>query len=463
MSKKDYYPCQVLTRRDVLKLGGIALGGVLLCGAFPKNFLTGSLPPNIIVILSDNQRWDFMGCAGHPFVRTPNMDRLAREGVLFSNAFVTTSLCSPSRASFLTGQYAHTHGVMDNITPWNNENVTFLEILKRAGYDTAFIGKWHMPGELPRLRGIDLFVTFTLQKGQGRYFDCPLVVNGVDTQSRKPYITEELTDYALDFISSQRENPFCLYLSHKAVHHRWLPPPDLAHLYKDETPPFPREYNPLVFMTRGTMYEGLIGAPDELYRDYARVVTSLDRQIGRVLNRLDQLGIADNTIVVFTSDNGFFWGEHQLGGTGRWPYEESIRVPFIVRAPKVIDASGRRAEHMILNIDLAPTVLELAGLAPSRAIEGQSFVPILQSANTPGRQAWMYEYFKDFPFRIPSTYALRTESHIYIEFKGRRGQELYNLINDPHQLKNLINTPEGEILVKRLKPMLQEFKKGSAR
>jgi hypothetical protein len=143
-----------------------------------------------------------MGCAGHLFVRTPHLDRLAEEGILFSNAFVTTSLCSPSRASFLTGQTARTHGVRDNLTPWNEESLTFLELLEEAGYESAFIGKWHMPGRLPRLRGVDLFVTFTLQKGQGRYFDCPLVVNGVETPSIKPYITEELTDYAIEFISS---------------------------------------------------------------------------------------------------------------------------------------------------------------------------------------------------------------------------------------------------------------------
>jgi N-acetylglucosamine-6-sulfatase len=180
----------------------------LLAGGSPGEACGQSQPPNIVFILSDNQRWDFMGCAGHPFVETPNLDRLASEGILFSNAFVTTSLCSPSRASFLTGQYAHTHGVRDNVTPWNDDNQTFFELLREAGYESAFIGKWHMPGPLPRLRGVDLFVTFTIQKGQGRYFDCPLVVDGVEKPSRKPYITEELTDYALDFVSKPREGPF---------------------------------------------------------------------------------------------------------------------------------------------------------------------------------------------------------------------------------------------------------------
>ena len=173
----------------------------LFCGISPVEAAGRDGRPNIVFILSDNQRSDFMGCAGHPFVLTPHLDRLAEEGILFTHAFVTTSLCSPSRASFLTGQTARTRGVRDNLTPWNKESLTFLELLEEAGYESAFIGKWHMPGRLPRLRGVDLFVTFTIQKGQGRYFDCPLVVNGVETPSRKPYITEELTDYATEFIS----------------------------------------------------------------------------------------------------------------------------------------------------------------------------------------------------------------------------------------------------------------------
>jgi N-acetylglucosamine-6-sulfatase len=432
--------------------------GMLACG-WPGGAHAQSRLPNIVFILSDNQRWDFMGVAGHPFVETPNLDRLASEGILFSNAFVTTSLCSPSRASFLTGQYAHTHGVRDNVTPWNEENRTFLELLKQAGYASAFIGKWHMPGPLPKLRGVDLFVSFTIQRGQGRYFDCPLIVNGVEKPSRKPYITEELTDYALDFVSKPREGPFVLFLSHKAVHHRWLPPPDLADLYEDDEPPFPRAVNPLLFTTGGNLFEGLIGRPAELYRDYARVVTALDREIGRLLARLDELGMADDTIVVFASDNGFFWGEHRRGGTGRWPYEESIRIPFIVRAPGVIEDPGRRADPMILNIDLAPSLLELAGVSPPEEMEGESFVPLLESRPFPGRQAWLYEYFADFPFRVPTTRAVRTARYVYIEFEGRRGRELYDLKNDPSQSKNLIHTEAGQDLAEGLEEILEALGK----
>jgi len=446
-----------------IRFGAALLAALLLFGGSPGQARPPDRPPNILFILSDNQRWDFLGCAGHPFVATPHLDRLAREGVRFANAFVTTSLCSPSRASFLTGQYAHTHGVRDNLTPWNNENLTFLELLKQAGYDTAFIGKWHMPGRLPELRGLDLFVTFTAQKGQGRYFNCPLVVNGRETPAAKPYLTEELTDHALRFLGQTRERPFCLVLSHKAVHHPWQPPPDLADLYRHERPPFPRGFNPLVFLTRGNLFEGMIGLPARLYRDYARVVTAMDREIGRVLERLDQLGIADRTVVIFASDNGFFWGEHRLAGTGRWPYEESIRIPFLVRAPGIVANPGRRAEQMILNIDLAPSVLEMAGVPVPKSMEGRSFLPILEAADAPGRQAWLYEYFRDFPFGVPRTRAVRTEGAVYIEFEGRRGSEFYDLRVDPRQQENLIRTREGRRVADELKRVLETLDPQAAR
>ena len=178
-----------------------------------------------------------MGAMGHPFLKTPHMDRIAAEGVLFENAFVTTSLCSPSRASFLTGQYASVHGVINNFSRWDEDrNITFLQHLKEAaGYDTAFIGKWHMPGGgLPRLPGVDLFVSFTKKDGQGDYYNCPIYKNGeLVTGPRNPYITEDLTDYALEYISEERTKPFALYLSHKAVHHDWRPPRHLAGIDKD--------------------------------------------------------------------------------------------------------------------------------------------------------------------------------------------------------------------------------------
>ncbi len=414
--------------------------------------------PNIVFVLSDNQNYKFMGCAGHPFLETPNMDRLARGGVQFVNAFVTTSLCSPSRASFLTGKYAHTHGVRNNFTPWDGSHRTFLEMLEDAGYETAFIGKWHMPGKLPELKDVDPFITFTLQGGQGRYVNCPLIVNGEETPSRKPYITEELTDHAIEFIEKERDAPFCLYLAHKAVHHRWTPPAHLTNLYEGEKPPFPEGFDPWIPVTRGHLFEGTNqGFASQLYRDYCRTIVALDEQLGRLLDRLDALGVTENTLVVFAGDNGFFWGEHELFGTGRWPYDDSIRVPFIVRFPGVIPDSGRRAEQMVLNIDVAPTFLEAAGVPIPGDMEGASFLPILRSASAPGRDAFLYEYFKDFPYRVPPTKGVRTGKYMYIEYEGRLKSELYDMERDPLQKRNLMNTDEGASKAIELRKMLESM------
>ena len=434
-------------------LMGLALGD--LSWAAPKN----GKRPNIVFILSDDHRWDFMGSVGHPFLDTRNMDRLADEGVLFSNAFVTTSLCTPSRASFLTGQYAHTHGVKNNITVWKNDAVTFLESLKSVGYDTSFIGKWHMPGRLPDLRGVDQFITFTVQAGQGRYFDCPLIIDGVETPSRKPYITEELTDYALEFLEKDRDNPFCLYLSHKAVHHQFLPPPELNHLYDDIDLKLPEEADTWLGMTRGHMWTGIFGPMQYHVRNYCEALVALDRQIGRVLDKLDEMGVADNTVVVYAGDNGYFWGEHRLVDK-RWPYEEALRIPFIVRYPQLVNNPGRKADQMILNIDLAPSLLTLAGVPVRENTDGESFVPILQDASAPGRKAWLYEYYKEFPYNTPPLNAVRTETHIYTEYESRRRPELFDIVNDPRQQRNLMDTPEGDKLVPELKEMLEGLKAG---
>ena len=322
--------------------------------------------PNIVFILSDDHRADTMGNAGHPFIKTPTLDRLAREGVKFTNNFAATPLCSPSRGCFLTGQYAHRHGVKNNYTPWNDRNVTFLELLKKAGYKNAFFGKWHMPGRLPNLLGkaVDRFVTFTASGGQGIYFDCPLIIDGVATERKGKYLTEDLTDLALDFIRKEKEGPFCVYLAHKAPHQPFTPPHELKNLYKDAdvSRTLPPEYHSWINRKEGSGYYGVIGSVGEKYLDYHRVITAMDQQIARILSELERLGIADNTIVVYTSDNGYFWGEKQLIDK-RFPYEEATRIPLIIRYPAKIKNPGRIAEGLTLSIDMAPTLLDLAGVA----------------------------------------------------------------------------------------------------
>lgn len=422
---------------------------------------TSPVKPNIVFVLSDDHRWDAMGAMGHPFLKTPNMDRLAAEGILFENAFVTTSLCSPSRASFLTGQYASVHGIQNNFSRWDpQKNITFLQHLKAAGYATAFIGKWHLPGGgLPKLPGVDLFVSFTRKDGQGDYYNCPIYVNHKLTPNRVPYITEELTEYALDFVRKERDNPFCLYLSHKAVHHDWRPPQhlkgkydtaDLSHLAPESD-----KYNT---WTRNNWLEGTMGNMHSTYRRYSECLESVDEQLGRLLLALEKKGILDNTVIVYAGDNGYMWGEHRLYAK-HYPYEESIRIPYIVRAPGFVKDPGRRAHQMVLNIDLVPTLMEIAGIPVPDSVQGESFLPILQSAEAPGRADFVYELFKDFPFggRVPPHKALRTERYKYIEWQCCKEPELYDLQKDPREMQNLMATAAGQKMAEPLQARLREL------
>ncbi|MCG6909612.1 MAG: sulfatase [Deltaproteobacteria bacterium] len=436
---------------------------ILLVIASALPLVAAEKKPNIVFILTDDHRWDALGVMGHPFVETPNMDRLAREGVLFENAFVTTSLCSPSRASFLTGQYASAHGVRNNFSRWNPEkNITFLEHLKKAGYATAFIGKWHMPGgRLPGLPGVDLFVSFTKKDGQGDYYNCPIYVNHRLTPNRKAYITEELTDYAIDFVRAERKGPFCLYLSHKAVHHDWKPPAHLKGRYRkadlSHLAPESDKYNT---WTGLNWLEGTMGNMHAVYRRYHECLVSVDEQLGRLITVLEQNDLLDSTVIVYAGDNGYIWGEHRLYAK-HYPYEESIRIPYIVRAPRyLIPEPGRRARQMVLNIDLAPTLLEIAGVPVPASMQGQSFAGILKDRHAPGRSSWVYELFRDFPFggRVPPHKALRTETYKYIVWECCREPEIYDLANDPRELHNLFPTPRGPSLVEQLEPELERIK-----
>ena len=420
--------------------------------------------PNIVFILTDDHRWDCLGVMGHPFLQTPHMDRLAKEGILFKNAFVTTSLCSPSRASFLTGQYASVHGVKNNFSRWDeNKNKTFMEHLKADGYDTAFVGKWHMPGgELPKLPGVDLFVSFTKKDGQGDYFNCPIYVNHELTPNRKPYITEELTDYAIDFVNNKSENPFCLYLSHKAVHHDWRPPEHLKGMYKNaklsHLAPESDKYNT---WTNLNWLEGTMGNMHDIYRRYCECLVSVDEQVGRLIDVLEQKGILDDTLIVYAGDNGYIWGEHRLYAKHH-PYEESIRIPYIVRPPKGYNTNpGARPDQMVLNIDLAPTLLDIAGISVPVDMQGVSFLPILSSIDTPGRESWIYELFRDFPFggRVPPNKTLRTKRYKYIDWELCKPNEIYDLYEDPREMNNLYNTVRGQALAKTLEAELMLLKK----
>jgi len=395
---------------------------------------TGPLP-NLVVIYSDDHRFDASGFAGHPFVETPSLDRLAAEGVVFTNAFVTSSLCSPSRASLLTGVDVARHGVVNNFTPWSDQNRTFFESLAQRGYRSAFIGKWHMPGRLPELRGVERFVTFTDFGGQGSYENGPLVVNGVPEASRKRYMAEELTDRALEFVDEVGAAPFALVISHKNVHAPFTPDVPERGRYATAPLTLPAGAHPWTHWL-DAQYVHLNPFPlDRTMRRYAEAVASMDRQIGRVLDALDARGLAERTLVLYTSDNGYLWGEHGLVDK-RWAYEESIRVPFVLRPPGGRDTAPARIERMVLNLDVAPTLLEAAGIEPPPELEGRSVLPLLQNPRAPWRNAFAYAYWFEPPYPVPTQRALRTERWKYVTYDDRP-PALYDLKGDPGEQHDL--------------------------
>lgn len=421
--------------------------------------------PNIVFIVGDNHNAETMGCAGHPIIQTPALDRLAREGVRFEQAFNTTSLCSPSRASILTGTYAHTHGVKNNHTAWTGALPTFLEHLSHGGYATAFIGKWHMPGHgLPEMPFLDLFVSYTYREGQGAYFDCPMIVNGQEVPSRKPYITEEVTDYAIEFIEqaaatrAEERRPFAVYLSHRPGHPPYQAPPGIDGMYDevDVRRVLPPNVDSWWFgKTNGNVFQGtMMGSYFDQYRGYLETLTAMDVDIGRLLQRIDELGLTEDTVVVYMGDNGMQWGTHGCHGI-REPYEDSAKLPLIVRAPRIIRDPGTRRDQIALNIDIAPTFLELAGIDPPKHVEGESLVPILRDAQAKGREAFLMEFWRYYPENTPSYRGVRTRTHKYIEFERGRGPWLFDVVKDPEELHNLYGTSRGKPVLTDLLERIQ--------
>jgi len=421
--------------------------------------------PNIIFILGDNHNAKTMSFVGHPFIQTPGMDRLAREGIFFENTFNTTSLCSPSRASLLTGAYAHRHGVKNNHTPWTGEVPTFLEHLSRHGYSTAFIGKWHMPGEgLPEMPFLDLFVSYTYREGQGAYFNCPMIVNGKETPSRKPYITEEVTDYAIEFIqdnlanSEDKRKPFCIYLSHRPGHPPFQAPKGIAGMYDDADVKgvLPKNVDPWWYgKTNGNVFQGvMMGSYYNKYRKYCETLTAMDRDIVRLLDKIDEMGLRGNTVVIYMGDNGMQWGTHDCHGI-REPYEDSAKLPFIVRAPWLVPDPGGQRKQMALNIDIGPTILDIAGVPVPLQMDGESLVPIFQNPKAQGRKAFLMEFWRYYPENTPSYVGVRTDRYKYIEFERGRNPWLFDLEMDPKELNNLYDNPEGEKALSELKALLE--------
>lgn len=428
---------------------------------------------NLVFILSDDHSFNTMGCAGHPWLKTPAMDRMARDGVHFQNAFVTTALCSPSRASVLTGRYVHSHGVTDNITPFAKGAVTFPELLQQNGYRTAFMGKWHMGGDSDAPQpGFDRWLSF---RGQGVYTNPTLNSDG-ERRKVNGYLTDLLTDEAERFIDANRSRPFCLYLSQKAVHGFCEPAPRHRDLYRTEPIPYPKSMADIDENYRGKpawvrqqrntwhgvdgMYNGKVTFDDN-YRDYCRTLMSLDESIGRVLDTLDRRSLLNDTLVVYMGDNGFQFGEHGLIDK-RTMYEPSIRVPMLAHCPDLF-AGGRREKGLALNLDIAPTLLDAAGLQEPAAMHGRSLLQVLRNAPD-WRSDFVYEYFweRDFP-QTPTVVGLRTNRYSYMNYHGVADlNELYDVQADPDQMNNLLagvklGTSSGSVFAQIRDPELKKL------
>jgi len=419
--------------------------------------------PNVVVLLLDDVRTDDLD---RPFVELPHIDRLRREGADFRNAFTVVPLCSPSRAALLTGQYPHNNTIVDNRERGmaSHRLVTFPRLLHDAGYRSGFVGKWHMDHhDDTRRPGFDRWVSF---EGQGEYFDPPLNVDG-DRGRAEGYITDVLNRHCVDFVreAAAGEDPFVLFVAHKATHpeldeegyRRFPPAPRPAGLYRDVEPELPPAAGAgdagKAALQRTEPRPDPRSAPGEtpgtVMLDRLRMLSAVDDGVGDLTEALEEAGALDDTLFLLTSDQGFFYGEFGLVQERRLAYEPSIRVPLVARFPPLA-APGSRPGGMALNIDVAPTVLELAGVEPPGWMEGRSLLPLLEDGDSPGwRDAFLVEYYSDevFPrIREMGYRALRTDRYKYVRYEELEGMdEMYDLERDPRELHNLLAPGEGHV------------------
>jgi len=458
-------------------------------------------PPNILCILTDDQAAGEMSCYGNRILKTPNMDRLAAEGVRFANCFVTNSLCAPSRATGLTGCYSHIHGVRGNseaadaIERINPDLPTYPQLLQKAGYRTGLVGKWHLSHDPA---GFDYWCVLP---GQGVYFDPDFIENGV--RKKLPgYVTDITTGLALAFLRQAGSQRFCLLYQHKAPHRPFSPAPRHASLFDDLELPYPETFND-DYSTRRVAREAqdmrfdisLAGDYKDLppglspearkkwiyqrfVKDHYRAVYGVDQNLGRVLTYLDEHKLADDTLILYTSDNGFYLGEHGWYDK-RFMYEPSLRVPLLARYPR-LGVSGKVETRMALNIDLAPTILDFAGLPIPESMQGRSLRPLLEGgAPSDWRRSIYYAYFENswalrgkakeafsdpgFQYftahRVGPHRGVRTERYKLIHYYSEGDYwELFDLETDPHELRNLYGDPTYGGLREKLKQELARLR-----
>jgi N-acetylglucosamine-6-sulfatase len=429
----------------------------------------GAVRPNIILVLVDDLRWDDLACAGHPFVLSPQIDRVAHEGARFLNAFVTTPLCSPSRASLLSGQYAHSHGIVDNTdrSAASHRLATFPRLLQEAGYETGYIGKWHMGNDASPRPGFDYWLGMA---GQGSSNDPALNENGRPLVLRG-YTTDIFNERAVAFVKRARKRPFLLYLSHKALHpegeqradgslsdpgaSNFIPAQRHRSLYAGLQ--VPRRPNALVAPQGKPALQRPLGSlpplgpatgsSDQTILDRLRMLAAVDEGLGQIFAALEETRQLENSLIVVAGDNGYFYGEHGLSVERRLAYEESLRIPLLMRLPRVV-RPGSTPAAMVLTIDIAPTLLELAGVGVPSAMQGRSLLPLLRGEPAAWRTSFLVEYWSDkvFPRIANMAYrAIRTERWKWIRYLELPGMdELYDLQADPYEMANVIDAPRTQ-------------------
>ena len=478
--------------REIHMTQRLSMVALLFCVACQSGHTSAAAPepaarqPNIVVVLVDDLRWDDIGIAGHPFVETPNIDKLAGQGVRFLNAFATTPLCSPSRAAILTGTYVHTNGIIDNTARDSASYLlqTFAIPLKTAGYHTGFFGKWHMGNDDGQRPG---WTHWVAMKGQGEAVNPKLNVDGT-RQEVSGYVTDVLTDYVDTFIRDNAKRPFMVFLAHKAMHPNvmqqndgsramlaaqpegFVPAPRHAGRYANAV--VPRRPNALSPITNKPALQRRIdslpplspatGTSDTNIRGRLEMLLAVDESLGRIVKTLDELGTLDNTIIVFTSDHGYFYGEHGLDEERRLAYEETARIPLIIRYPKMA-TPGVTPAQLVQTIDIVPTLLGLAGVADTAARQGTSLAPLLRGKSPPWRSSVLIEYYSDkvFPRMVTMGYqAVRTEQYKYIRYTALSGMdELYDLVADPYEMRNLVGTAEGAAALPAVQAELERLQK----
>jgi arylsulfatase A-like enzyme len=454
--------------------------------------------PNILFIMSDDHASHAMSCYGSRINTTPNLDRIAEGGVRFDNCFCTNSICTPSRATILSGTYSHANGVTTLDTPMDNRLLTFPKLIQQNGYQTAIFGKWHLgtgPKHCPT--GFD---EWAVLPGQGLYHNPEFIFRGPDGGTRRTvqgYVTDIITDMCLDWLNQRdRQRPFCLLYHHKAPHREWEPDEKHAHLFLNKDIPEPEtlyddysnrasaaaaaEMRVGVNMNRKdlkcninrTLPERELRkwAYQRYIKDYLRVVASIDDNVERVLDYLDKERLTENTLVIYTSDQGFFLGDHGWYDK-RFMYEESLRMPFILRYPKEVKP-GTVNDDIVLNVDFAPLFLDLAGVPRPKTFQGYSFRPLLHGEHPSNwRQAMYYRYWMHRKnHNVYAHYGIRTKRYkliyYYSDALGQAGAvgetcppewELFDLREDPHELNSVYDTPKYATVVKELKEELHRL------